>query len=326
MEIGIPKDFQVCRQQVGALSTNWAINAMNLHEAHAQGFTGKGIKIAILDTGENLEHPALPSSDKSIDWHSRFYTTSIDGNGHGSGVKYCAFSGAPDAELFMIGKVLGNNGGGSFSGVEEGVSWCEVNKPDIVVMSLGAHHSANHKALNRALKRLYDLGVLVFVASGNAGGKVGYPANLETVIAVGAIDYNEDTAEFQNEGTELQFVAPGKQVKVAWKGKTWLTVNGTSFGNPYAASFAACLLQEYKKINPEYTVEDFIKVMSWNCKDLGLLGKDNKSGFGLPTFGLGNPWRLSKDKPILEPKTKVPYIRKWSRLYWILVKLGFRKR
>ncbi|MFN7453356.1 MAG: S8 family serine peptidase, partial [Pseudobdellovibrionaceae bacterium] len=116
---------------------------------------------------------------------------------------------APQARL-LAGKVCSLSGCPNIA-VAKGIDWAIATGADVVNLSLGGDFLTNGEAL--ALKAAEQVGVVVVAATGNDGvPKVGFPAALETSIAVGAVDVNLKKADFSQWGPELDVMAPGVDV------------------------------------------------------------------------------------------------------------------
>ncbi|HLO01711.1 MAG TPA: S8 family serine peptidase [Symbiobacteriaceae bacterium] len=202
-------------------SYTWGLDAVNAPEAWTAGATGAGIKVCVLDTGIDYNHPEFFKNGVSIVKDSRNFVLdghkdATDGAGHGTHTAGTiaaqltnpAKGVAPNVELY-IGRVLGDDGFGTTQGVINGVNWCADSvKANIISLSLGSDEGS--KTEEKAFDRAWAKGALSIAASGNDDhNPVGYPAAYGSVVAVGAVDQNLQLASFSNMGPEQELVAPG---------------------------------------------------------------------------------------------------------------------
>ena len=119
---------------------------------------------------------------------------------------------APGAELYAV-KVLDQYGGGRISDVIEGIEWAVQNEMDIISMSLGTTQYS--QALSDSSANAYNTGILLVASAGNNGdgnlstNDVMYPAKLDSVIAISAIDQNNMAMSWSADGSEVELAAPG---------------------------------------------------------------------------------------------------------------------
>jgi len=207
-----------------ALQRPWGIDAVKAPKAWALGYSGQGVRVAVLDTGIDKDHPALKVNFEK----GRNFTTDdsgvadpalfIDEEGHGTHVAGTiaatelegGFVGvAPKAKL-LSGKVCSKEGCSNIS-IAQAINWAITEKVDVISMSLGG---ARITPLEQAaLTKAEKAGVTVVAASGNDGtAVVSFPAAIETVIAVGATDSKNQKAKFSQWGPELDIAAPGVDV------------------------------------------------------------------------------------------------------------------
>lgn len=212
---------------------------------------GKGINVAILDTGIDPTHPDLVANLKGA---VSFVPgeTIMDGNGHGThcaGTIGAAINGvgvvgvAPAASLFAV-KILSNSGSGQWSWLIAGISWCMQNGMKILSMSLGG--TGAPAALETICNAAFDRGLLLVAAAGNSGApvppatsSVGQPGRYKKVIAVSAIDNANVIASFSSRGPEVEICAPGVNVLSCAPGGGYATKSGTSMACPHVAGGAA---------------------------------------------------------------------------------------
>lgn len=238
----------------------WGLQAVGIELA---GFTGEGIKVAVLDTGMDLEHPDY--ADRSIT-HKSFVTgeSAQDGHGHGT---HCIGSSlgntseqgrrygvASQAEIY-VGKVLGDQGSGSDAGILAGINWAVSNGCAVISMSLGADVPEPHPPYTVAGERALARGTLIIAAAGNNAdrpgnpGFVGAPANSPSIIAVAAVDSSLQVARFSARSTPLRggqvdLAGPGVAVYSSWPmPERYNTISGTSMATPHAAGVAALWAQ-----------------------------------------------------------------------------------
>jgi subtilisin family serine protease len=230
-------------------------------------FSGKGIRVAILDTGLDLKHPDF--AGRSI--VSRSFLSGVptaqDGHGHGTHCTGTAcgplkptqgrrYGVAYGSEIF-VGKVLSDQGSGGDMGILSGIDWAVANTCHVISMSLGANASSTSTAYETAGQRALNAGTLIVAAAGNNSkrslgqyGCVNRPANSRSFMAVGAVDGNLSVADFSNRdtvrtaGTAVDIAGPGVTVYSAWPmPMRTRIISGTSMATPHVAGIAALWAQ-----------------------------------------------------------------------------------
>ncbi|MGY1680970.1 S8 family serine peptidase [Geodermatophilus sp. SYSU D01176] len=205
----------------------WGLQAT---EVVASPRTGRGIRVAVLDTGFDLGHPDF--TGRAVTATSFVPGESAqDGHGHGTHCVGTAcgprapegtrgYGVASDAEV-LVAKVLSDEGSGTDAEILAGIAWAVRNGCQVVSMSLGADTPEPSPAYTAAGRRALGQGSLIVAAAGNnadrhAGdvGFVGVPANSPDVLAVGALDPALAVARFSARSTAL----PGGQVDLAAPG------------------------------------------------------------------------------------------------------------
>lgn len=218
---------------------------------------GKGITVAVLDTGCDTDHPDL--MDRIIGGYN---FTKDDGgdslkfedyNGHGTHVAGTIAatlnnSGvvgvAPEANLLIL-KVLGKNGSGQYDWIIKAIQYAIDQKVDIISMSLGGPNDV--KALHDVIIEAVNQKILVVCAAGNDGdGKdstdeFGYPGCYNEVISVGAVNLERKSSGFTNSNNQVDLVAPGEKIISTYLNGTFATLSGTSMATPHVSGALALL-------------------------------------------------------------------------------------
>ncbi|MER5432005.1 S8 family serine peptidase [Streptomyces sp. NPDC002588] len=257
---------------------------MGVPAARAAGYTGKGVKVAVLDTGIAHAHPDLQgkvTAERNLIAGS---DNAEDDNGHGTHVAgIVAGSGAasngryegvaPDASL-LIGKVMDAGGSGFSSTIIAGMEWAVAQGADVVNMSLGSSlPSTGADPLSQAVNTLSAQSKTLFVvAAGNSGPgtpTIGAPGAADAALTVGAVDSTGAIASFSSRGPRLgdgaikpDITAPGVAVVSARAKGTpigdidpagpqgpiddnYTALSGTSMATPATAGAVALLAQAH---------------------------------------------------------------------------------
>ncbi|WP_425484313.1 S8 family serine peptidase [Halobacillus locisalis] len=261
--------------QATSQTTPYGISQINADDVQAQGTTGNGVKVAVLDSGIDGSHEDLNVAGGES-FVSGEPNALVDGNGHGTHVAGTVagvnntlgvLGVAPSTELYAV-KVLGSDGSGSYSGIAQGIEWAISNNMDIINMSLGG--SRGSATLEQAVNNADNQGVLVVAAAGNEGSKgkkntIGYPAKYAAAMAVGAVDSANNRASFSSVGDELEVMAPGVDILSSVPGNAYDRYNGTSMASPHVAGAAALILAD----NPGLTNDDIRQKLNNTAISLG---------------------------------------------------------
>jgi major intracellular serine protease len=218
---------------------------------------GKGVTIAILDTGCDMTHPDLKErviggrnftrDDKGIKEVYRDY------NGHGTHVagtmaatinQKGVVGVAPEANLLIV-KVLDRNGSGQYEWIINGIYYAIEQKVDIISMSLGGPEDVPE--LHEAIQKAVENNILVVCAAGNEGDgqdstdEFGYPGSYNEVISVGAINLERQISDFTNSNNEVDLVAPGENILSTYLKGKYAKLSGTSMATPHVSGALALL-------------------------------------------------------------------------------------
>jgi thermitase len=233
-------------------SSQWALSKINAPQAWELSQGTSTIKIAIIDTGVDLDHPDLASKiDGGFDFVNND-AVADDDHGHGT---HCAglAAAATNNGLGVAGvgfnshiipiKVLGANGSGSTSTIAAGIEYAVNAGAKVISLSLGG--PSNSSAMNDAVNYAWSNGVIVVAAAGNSNtSAMFYPAASTNAIAVGATDQNDAKASFSNFGTWVDVAAPGVSLLSTYLNGQYLNMSGTSMATPVVAGLAALLWED----------------------------------------------------------------------------------
>ncbi|MFF1698884.1 S8 family serine peptidase [Streptomyces sp. NPDC058257] len=266
---GIDKIWLDGRVEADMAQSNEQIGTPKAWEA---GLTGKGVKVAVLDTGVDIGHPGLKDrvdATKSFipgeevadrNGHGTHVTSTVGGSGAGSdGNKEKGV--APGADL-SVGKVLSDEGSGSESQIIAGMEWAAKDVgAKVVSMSLGSQEASDGTdpmaaAVNTLSK---DTGALFVIAAGNTGApsSIGSPGAADSALTIGAVDSADKAAYFTSQGPrhgdnalKPDLSAPGVDILAARSqlisGEGYYTeMSGTSMATPHVAGVAALLAEKH---------------------------------------------------------------------------------
>ncbi|MEU6844028.1 S8 family serine peptidase [Streptomyces sp. NPDC046716] len=261
------------------------------------GYDGKGVKVAVVDTGVYADHPDLAgkvvaaknfstsADDLDHQGHGTHVASTIAGSGAKSGGKYKGV--APGASI-IAAKVLDDTGSGADSDIIAGIDWSVAQGADIVNMSLGGTDTPDTDPLEATVDHYSESdGVLFAVAAGNEGpgaSTIGTPGSADGALTVGAVDSDDHTADFSSRGPRLgdggikpDVTAPGVDItaasspgsaiaqEVGENPEGYVTISGTSMATPHVAGSAALLKQQH----PDWKAAQLKGVLTASAKDTG---------------------------------------------------------
>lgn len=264
---------------------------------------GKGVRVAVLDTGVDLGHPDLAQAVVEAEDFTGSSVGSGDRVGHGT---HCAgtigargrVNGIANECELLIGKVLGDDGSGMDPWIAAGIDWANAHRADVISMSLGSQSPS--PMMLAPIRRFVGRGGFVIVAAGNdhrSGGsnEVDYPGRYPETVAVAAVDEQNRIAPFSSRGPEVDIAAPGTNILSCYPGGGYARMSGTSMATPFVTGVVALCLAKHKANpgkSPLRTVADLRQHLAATATDAGVVGPDTDYGFGLI-----NPRKLLANEP-----------------------------
>ncbi|MBY0156092.1 S8 family peptidase [Cytobacillus sp. FSL W8-0315] len=248
--------FKVIRQEEEVLEVPKGVDLIQAPKMWNET-KGKGIKIAVLDTGCDLSHADLkdritggrnftdddnsdPNIFKDYNGHGTHVAGTIAAHENDAGV----IGVAPEADLLIV-KVLNKDGSGQYEWIINGIHYAIEQNADIISMSLGG--PADVPELHDAIKAAVKKNILVVCAAGNEGDgddstdEFAYPGCYNEVISVGAVNLERDSSEFTNSHNEIDLVAPGEEILSTFLNGKYATLSGTSMAAPHVSGALALI-------------------------------------------------------------------------------------
>ena len=234
-------------------------NAINLSQAQTLvPELGRGVKVAVLDTGIDLSHAAfkgkldLTNAKDYIDGDMTPQEVNSDttggfseGYGHGTAVADIVLQIAPNVTILPI-RVLDSSGNGDTATIASAISYAADMGAKVINLSLGS--SSPTASINKAIQDVITRGVAVVCAAGNTGNtSVLYPAvTADTTsaqgngsVGVGSVNTAYLKSSFSAYGSSLELEAPGENVMTAFPGGNVVKATGTSFSAPVVSGVVA---------------------------------------------------------------------------------------
>jgi subtilisin family serine protease len=249
-------------------AATWGVQAMNLPESK---WTGKAVKVAVLDTGFDFTHPDFAGRTM----HRKSFCgtkQAIDKEGHGTHtaavvgggrkIKGDARYGVASGARLYIGKIMDDNGEGSDMQALAGIEWALDKGCQVISMSLGASadEGGGYSPIYEQVGQIAAArNCLIIAAAGNESERslgivtaVNHPANCPSIMAVGGLTPALEVAEYSCAGTgegvgQVDIAAPGDEILSAKPGGGYRRQSGTSMATAFVAGLAALMWEQYPK-------------------------------------------------------------------------------
>jgi thermitase len=263
----------------------WNLPAIGTEEGWELTQGSKHVKIAVIDTGVDLEHPDLarrllkgynvlannnrPDDDNGHGTHVAGIIASETNNGQG-------VAGITWYNPIMPIKAMNEQGYGSSFDIAKGIRWAVDNGADVINLSLGNYQPSS--VLKEVVDYAFSKNVILVAASGNDNSnQPSFPAAFPEVLSVGAVGWDGRRAPFSNYGTYMDVAAPGISIASTYPGGQYAALSGTSMAAPHVTALAGLI----RSINPKLTSTEVMDIIIRTTRDAGQPGPDVYYGSGV---------------------------------------------
>jgi len=283
--------------QVPPQVTHW-VRERRVAALHRAGFTGKGVKVLVIDTGCDVNHFYLRDRITAVKNFTAYGGPDdvTDRRGHGTHVAGIIHAGAPDAEIY-IAKGLGDNGYGFYPDLVAAIRWGIEMGVNVINASWGSKEEPPADCgLREAIRDATDAGILFVASAGNEGNRlldvntVTWPARWAEPLAVASTMQlyagerplgRNAPASYSSAGPEIDTAAPGTYVYSCAPGGGWVYLSGTSMAAPMQTALAACLAQSWRHMTGRWPTEpELVTLCLSHTRDIFREGRDVLAGVG----------------------------------------------
>lgn len=261
------------------LDREWGLSKIQATRAWDITKGSSDIRIAILDTGIDLEHPDLAGKIVASINFTDSPTADANGQSHATHVAGIAaaitnnstgVAGLGRNCSLMNVKVLGDNGYGYYSWIAQGIIWAADNGADVINLSLGG--STASTTLDSAVDYAWSKGAVVVCAAGNNGSTTPfYPAYCTNAIAVAASNVNDTLESWSNHGSWVEVAAPGSSIYATIPDNQYAYKSGTSMASPHVAGLAGLVFSVAGDTNGNGRVNDEVRSrIEATCDSVGV--------------------------------------------------------
>lgn len=234
------------------------------------GSTGKGVKVAVVDSGVDASHPAVlrvagyVKIEQDVDQTLKVDTAAHeDCYGHGTACAGIIRSLAPDCDIYSV-RVLGPMLTGRGAVFAEAIRWCIDNEMNVVSMSLTTQKKEFVAILHELADEAYFRNIMLVTAANNIPVP-SFPALFASVFSVASHDESDPEMYFYNPSPPVEFGAHGIDVRVAWRGGGYMVSTGNSFAAPHIAGIIARILGRHPGLTP-FQVKFILRALAANVR------------------------------------------------------------
>jgi subtilisin len=244
------------------------------------GSAGRGVRVAVVDSGIDGDHPALGGMVRGgvtvIEKDGQCtYDDAPHGDafGHGTACAGIIHSIAPEAELYSV-KVLGATLSGTGGMFAAGLRWAIEHEMQVLNLSLGTTKREFYAVLHELADMAYFKNAVLVTAANNFP-QPSFPSMYASVISVASHEEKDPFLFYYNPAPPVDFGAPGIDVQVPWRGGGYISTTGNSFAAPHISGLVALVLAKHPGLAP-YQVKTILRATAWNVRHRA--GTDSTAG------------------------------------------------
>ena len=291
-----------------SFGSQWGMAKINASTAWDTTQSDSSIRIAILDTGIDLDHPDLAAKIMVSQDFTGSPVGADDSYNHGTHVAGTAaaitnnslgIAGVGFNASILNAKVVNDAGTGSVATVANGIAWAVTNGANVINISWVT--TLPSSTLQTAINDAWNAGVVIVGAAGNNGNNAfTYPASYANVIAVAATDTDDTMWSSSTYGTWVDVAAPGVSIYSTVVGGGYGSGTGTSFAAPHVAGLAALLVWIAQDTNGNNFINDEVRAaIEGSAVNINVINPFRPIGGGridaaAAVASLGGPYVASK--------------------------------
>lgn len=235
------------------------------------GSSGRGVRVAVVDSGIDGDHPALGGMVRGgvtvVEKDGQcIYDEAPHGDafGHGTACAGIIHSIAPEAELYSA-KVLGATLSGTGGMFAAGLRWAIEHEMQVLNLSLGTTKREFYAILHELADMAYFKNAVLVTAANNFP-QPSFPSMYASVISVASHEEKDPFLFYYNPAPPVDFGAPGIDVQVPWRGGGYISTTGNSFAAPHVSGIVALMLAKHPGLAP-YQLKTILRATAWNVRN-----------------------------------------------------------